>query len=510
MADDTTTPRRFVASFLDAAQREDWKTASALLGPASGARNKEQAIERAQQLEYLLERRSWVNIDAISDDPKGTPEDGDNIERIGVVRVAGGEFPIVLERTRTNPPRWAFSAETLARVPAVYEERGPSWLETHVPASLRTSKVVGVEAWQAIGLPLAIVLAIVLGRVGAWLLRRLARPLAQATSFRWDNELSESSHGPLRLALACGALVPMTSALALPSWLRTINFHVLLSLAMCAGIWMALRLVGVVARSLERRTMEMEAEGPPSQILAARGVQTQVRLLRRVASIVILVVGGSLVLMQFDSVRSAGVSLLASAGVAGVVLGLAAQRTIGSVLAGIQLSATQPIRIGDTVVIEGEYGTVEEITLTYAVLKVWDERRIVIPITRILEQPFQNLTKVSSGLIGAVFVHANWTLPIAEVRAELDRILEDEPKWDKRVKVVHLTDARERTIEVRVLVSTASPSDAFALRATVREKLVTWLQEYEGGRHLPRLRVDQEKEIESSTGPNVMVTKSST
>ncbi len=185
--------------------------------------------------------------------------------------------------------------------------------------------------------------------------------------------------------------------------------------------------------------------------------------------------------------RSVGISLLASAGVAGVVLGLAAQRTIGGVLAGIQISVTQPIRIGDTVVVENETGTIEEITLTYAILKVWDERRLVVPITRFLEQPFQNHTKVPSGQHGSVMLYASWTLPMDALRKELDRIVAAHAKWDGRTKSVSVTDTREQAIEVRVLVSTAAPGDLFDLRAHVRERLVAWLQAFEGGEHLPRV-----------------------
>jgi small-conductance mechanosensitive channel len=207
--------------------------------------------------------------------------------------------------------------------------------------------------------------------------------------------------------------------------------------------------------------------------------------------------------MQFEAMRSLGVSLLASAGVAGLVLGLAAQRTLGSVFAGIQLSITQPIRIGDEVVIEGEFGTIEEITLTYVVLRVWDERRLIVPMNRFFEQPFQNWTKVGSELHGTVMLYADYGFPVDLLRAELERLLTGNPRWDGRTQKVHVTDAKEKTLEVRVLVSAANAGKLFDLRAELREKLVTWLTALEGGRYLPKTRIDEQEPPQNPPRPAI-------
>jgi len=213
-------------------------------------------------------------------------------------------------------------------------------------------------------------------------------------------------------------------------------------------------------------------------------------VLRRVVSITIGVVAVAMMLVQFEVVRTVGMSLLASAGIAGVVLGLAAQRTIATLLAGLQLSITQPIRIGDTVIVEGEWGTIEEINLTYVVVKVWDQRRLIVPMSRFLEQPFQNWTKVSPELLGTVFFHADYRVPIEALREELDRIVEDHPKFDGRAKSVLITDATDRTVQVRAMISAKDASDQWDLRCEVRERMIRFLQTYEGGRYLPRLRLE--------------------
>jgi len=222
--------------------------------------------------------------------------------------------------------------------------------------------------------------------------------------------------------------------------------------------------------------------------LATRKIQTQVRILRKIAVVVILLVTVACMLTVFDSVRSLGRSILASAGVAGIVIGIAAQKSLGTFLAGIQIAFTQPRRIDDVVIVEGEWGRIEEITLTYVVVAIWDLRRMVLPITYFLEKPFQNWTRASSALLGTVFLYLDYTAPVDAIRAELDRVLAASPRWDRKVKGLQVTDAKDRTIELRILASAANSSLQFDLRCEIREKLVAFLQREHPG-CLPRLRL---------------------
>ncbi|MGH7995653.1 MAG: mechanosensitive ion channel family protein [Opitutaceae bacterium] len=223
--------------------------------------------------------------------------------------------------------------------------------------------------------------------------------------------------------------------------------------------------------------------------LAMRKIQTQVRMLAKIAVVVIAVITVAAMLMVFDSVRRLGTSLLASAGIVGIVVGFAAQRTLGTLIAGIQIAFTQPIRLDDVVIVEGEWGRIEEITMTYVVVAIWDLRRMVLPITYFIEKPFQNWTRVGAALLGSVFLYTDYTVPVGALRTELDRILEQSKLWDGKVKVVQVTDAKERTIEIRVLVSAADSSQQWALRCEVREKMVDFLQRnYPSA--LPRTRAE--------------------
>ena len=185
--------------------------------------------------------------------------------------------------------------------------------------------------------------------------------------------------------------------------------------------------------------------------LEARKIYTQVTVLKKVAVVIIGVFTLASMLMVFDSVRQFGTSILASAGIAGIIIGFAAQSSLATLLAGFQIALTQPIRIDDVVIVEGEWGRIEDITLTYVVVRIWDLRRLVLPITYFIEQPFQNWTRTSAEILGTVFLHVDYTMPIEPLRAELGRILAASPHWDGKVNGLVVTDAKERTLEVRAL-----------------------------------------------------------
>jgi len=174
-------------------------------------------------------------------------------------------------------------------------------------------------------------------------------------------------------------------------------------------------------------------------------------------------------------VRQFGTSILASAGIAGIVIGFAAQRTLGNVLAGIQIALTQPLLIDDIVVVEGEFGQIEEITLTYVTVRTWDLRRMILPITYFVEKPFQNWSRVSTDLLGAVVIYLDYQAPIGELRKELKRLVENNPKWDRKVCGLQVTDTKQTTIEVRALVSATDPGKLSDLRCEVREGLIDFL-----------------------------------
>src|SRR5213592_874826 len=209
--------------------------------------------------------------------------------------------------------------------------------------------------------------------------------------------------------------------------------------------------------------------------LSARRIYTQVSVIRKIIITAVVIIATGSVLMLFDPVRQFGTSILASAGIAGIVIGFAAQRTLGNVLAGIQIALTQPLLIDDIVVVEGEFGQIEEITLTYVTVRTWDLRRMILPITYFVEKPFQNWSRVSTDLLGAVVLYLDYQAPIGELRRELKQLVENNPKWDRKVCGLQVTDTKQTTIEVRALVSASDPGKVFDLRCEVRERLIEFL-----------------------------------
>jgi len=211
--------------------------------------------------------------------------------------------------------------------------------------------------------------------------------------------------------------------------------------------------------------------------LKARKIVTQVRILRRIATAILIVLAIGLVLLRYEPFRRLGAGILASAGIVGIVVGVAAQNTLSDLIAGIQIALTQPIRVDDVVIVEGEFGWIEEITLTYVVVRVWDRRRVVMPITHFVEKPFQNWTRTSADLIGSVFLHVDYRTPVPDLRDELRRIVEESEYWDGDVCALHVTNATERSVELRALASAEDAPQLWELRCEVREKLVAYLRD---------------------------------
>lgn len=274
----------------------------------------------------------------------------------------------------------------------------------------------------------------------------------------------------LRLAVPLLGIILLLPLLKLPEnwmWMTEKGFGILLILALSILIVRGVNAVQLALMSRHR------LDAPDN--LSARRIYTQVSVIRKVIVGTVVIIATGSILMLFDPVRQFGTSILASAGIAGVVIGFAAQKTLGNVLAGIQIALTQPLLIDDIVVVEGEFGQIEEITLTYVTVRTWDLRRLVLPITYFIEKPFQNWSRVSTELLGTVVLYLDYQVPMGELRKELKRLVENHPKWDKRVCGLQVTDAKQSTIEVRALISGSDPGKLGDLRCDVREGLIQFL-----------------------------------
>ena len=318
------------------------------------------------------------------------------------------------------------------------------------------------------------------GNVAAlfWLILRLISVVevrlqgwAAGTANRWDDVLAVVVVRAVRLIIPLAGIILVLPALPVPSAYSGL-FRQATSLGLVAAVGFILYELLNSGESAVLAQFRIDERDN----LRARKVYTQVKVLKKIGVAVIMIFTFASMLMVFEPVRQLGASILASAGVVGIIVGFAAQRSLATVLAGLQIALTQPIRLDDVVIVEGEWGRIEEINLLFVVVRIWDLRRLVVPITYFIEKPFQNWTRASADLLGSVFLYTDYTVPLDALRQELDRVLEDSKLWDRKVKVLQVTDAKERTLEVRVLVSAADSSAAWDLRCQVREKLVGFLQ----------------------------------
>lgn len=235
--------------------------------------------------------------------------------------------------------------------------------------------------------------------------------------------------------------------------------------------WLALRVVDTIQFVvMQKNPMDMEDN------LHARRIQTQTRVLIQTLGFFVILFGGASMLMTFPGARQFGTSILASAGVAGLAVGFAAKPVLGNLIAGIQIAITQPIRLDDVVIVTGEWGRIEEITGTYVVVKVWDERRLIVPLQWFIENPFQNWTRKSSAVIGSVFFWVDYSIQLEPLRQELERLLKQVPElWDGRVSVLQVTDTSDKGIQIRILGSSINSSKNFDLRCYLRENIINFV-----------------------------------
>lgn len=280
------------------------------------------------------------------------------------------------------------------------------------------------------------------------------------------------------------------------TWNPVVN-HVYAVLAIILLGWLAIQAVSKLSKLLLKRYDVDRKDN-----YRARKIHTLVRILKRVTVAVIIFLVAISILLTFEGVQEHGASLLASAGVISIIIGLAAQKTIGNLFAGVQIAVAQPIRVDDVVVVENEWGRIEEINLTYVVLKLWDLRRLVLPISYFTEKPFQNWTRQKADILGTIMIYVDYTMPVQLIRDELDRLLEGNNLWDKKVKVVQVTNTKEKTMEIRILVSSLDSVTSFDLRCAVREGIITFIQE-KYPQYLPRIRTEAIQETRSTVSVKV-------
>ncbi len=485
---DRSTPLATVQGFLRAAHAEQYEIAAHYLYLNHVPREEQlgEGARLARRLRFVIDRKLFLDYSKISDDPDGNAGSHPKRVQLGTLPLQNAGQPIRLVRVEDAPNHfvWVFDEETVKAIDRLYEVYGPPFGET-MPQFLFNHSLLELELWQWLGLLVVLLFATVASSVLQRITLAVAYRVGRLKNLRWYNALLESARGPLRLPIWAGIVSAGTDPLLLTPGAERFIDIVVRSVSILAVAWFLRRFVARSASYVqELAALESEDLG------RTRGLRTQLSVLNRVLGVAIYVVSAALLLMQFEFVRNVGVSLLASAGIAGLVIGLAAQRSMSTLLAGIQLSITQPVRIGDTVVVESENGEVEEITLTYVVVRIWDKRRLIVPITYFLDKPFQNWSKGSTEILGIVTLQVDHLADFDAFREELRRVLEGEGRqlWDGKIQNLKVIEASDKTVTLRILISARDPDASWNLRCLVRERMLRLLREHP--EWLPKTRTE--------------------
>jgi len=330
--------------------------------------------------------------------------------------------------------------------------------------------------------------AILVALLGHFIFFRLTRRYARRTGTVLGQSLLKYGRGPTRWIFPILAVMSVTPSLALPPTATSALEHLTGLGLIAATAWLLILFIDVASDILSERYRIDVADN-----LVARRVQTQFQMLRRILIVLVVIVTLSIMLMTFPAIKHIGMSLLASAGLATLVVGMAMKGTLSNIIAGVQIAFAQPFRLEDVVIVEGEWGWIEEIGTMYVVVRIWDLRRLILPLSYFLDHPFQNWTRTGSHLLANTILYADYTVPMDELRAELRRICESSKLWKGEVCALQVTDATEHTVQLRALMDARNSSDAWDLRCLVREKLIAFLQK-NFPQSLPRWRGEMDRQ----------------
>lgn len=496
---DLETPQATLENFLDSAERGDFLRAarSLDLGAIPPARQVEVGADLARQLRAVMEEQVWFHWTDIPDRPDGRPDPEGRSKgempdasatltniRIFTLIIGEHDYEIRLHRVRpaAGPPVWVFARQTVAHIPTLFHTFGPSRLELALPRYFRRTKFLAIALWQWIGFALTLAAGVFLG----WLVQRGIVATLRRRGLGWGRAVLEAFHGPGALTVGLWATYALAGRfLALARPILNVLEPAYIAVAVICLVWFLQRLIGHAAALLGRPFESRDSD-------EANVVLTRIAVARHAIAFVVLVGGIGFALSRFEWVQQVGSTLLASAGVVGLILGIAAQRVLGNLCAGLLLAITQPVKTGDAILYEGTFGWIEEIGPTYLVIRSWDLRRIVVPISYFLDRPFENWSRGSQSLMLPLYFHADHRVDVERLREELKAILEASPDWDKAVPpILQVTEVDDRSIQLRALCSAANPTASWNLRCQVRERLLAFLRELDGGRYLPRTRMER-------------------
>ncbi|MAT89134.1 MAG: mechanosensitive ion channel protein [Flavobacteriaceae bacterium] len=464
----------------------------------------EDAITLAKKLYFVINQRANINWDALSDRPDGQVDISTTTNqaiagkpRRSVVfgEVALGDRDIVFRvqriRYKEYGALWLISANTVDNIEPLYQEYGPRKLDLMMPEWARIT-FLGIPVWKVAGTLVLLLLAYFFGRLLTYIFRKIFHRSKKI----WINHIANKLARPAGLLF--GTLffyVTLDQLISLSGGLASVVYTSLIVLMIASVTWFVTSFVDYLMTYIAENKIGDVSEEENEE---ARKMLTYISVARRVVTFAIVVIGGYIIISQFRALEKVGISLLASAGVVTVILGIAAQNTLGNIFAGLQIAITRPLRVGDTVIIKDEWGHVEEIGFTYLVVRTWDLRRLVIPLKWVISNIFENWSMTSSHQIRPIIIHADYRVDVPRVRKKFEELLEASEDWDQESPpVLQVVDTNEKSIQLRALCSAKDVNSAWNLHCELREALVAYICELEDGTYLTRERIDLQSNSEA-------------
>jgi len=469
----------------------------------------EQAATLAEKLYFILNQRVSIDWGSLSDRPDGQIDISTTTNKsiagkplrsvvFGEVSLDSRDVVLRLQRVKYKEfgAFWLISANTVENIDALYEQYGPRQLDRMMPDWARI-RLLNMPVWKFAGTLLLIFLSYLLGKFSLFILRRLFRKSKQI----WVKTIAKKLAIPA--AWAIGVLffyVTLNKLISFGGSFASTLYAILLIAVIGTITWFIMRFIDSFMVYVAETKI---GDADPEENNEARMMMTYISVARRVITFIVIIVGIAVILSQFRSLEKLGISLIASAGLATVILGVAAQSTLGNIIAGIQIAITRPARIGDTVIINDDWGYVEDIRFTYMVVRTWDQRRLIVPLKNIISNTFENWSMTSAHQIRPIILHADYEIDVSKIRTKFEEILKDNENWDEeyppKVQVIETT---EKGIKIRALCSAKDASTTWDLHCELREELVRFICQLENGKHLSKTRLQFENEPEVNDSEN--------
>ncbi|HWF59014.1 MAG TPA: mechanosensitive ion channel family protein [Nitrospira sp.] len=509
--DSFATPRATLEHFIRSSRDGDFKRASQAfnLNHIPEEQRTSSAPTLAEKFFYVFSEKLHINFKDIPDrpdgelDPKGEedqPHAGKPRRsiKIGTIGLELWDVEVRLERFKApdTPPIWLFSPRTVGNIERLYQAHGPGPLMRYLP----TSAILGILNNDPLWHWSILIALAAFAAVSGWIVQKLVvGSLSRWRSSRRAVALGDAAAGPAASLAAGIAFHVMTfRLLSLPGQITQNLYPIVGVWIVAAATWLvvrAMRTMADVSRHAYLDKIHLEEEG------GARSRITRLAVVKHVLTFIVICIGLAFGFWQFNLFENLSLSLLASAGVASVILGVASREVLGNIMAGIQIALTQPASIGDSVLFEGQWGWVEELTYTYITIRTWDDRRIVVPLSYFISHPFENWSMKSAHTIQPIYLYVDYTIDVQAVRSKFHDLVNECKEWDGPADaVLEVTAIKENTLELRALCSAKNPPTAWRLHCRLREELIAFVRDLESGRYLPKHRLAWQPEGDRQAG----------